>query len=96
MFGYRVGDIGYVTDAKSVSDRAIEVLSGTKVLILNALLEHPHATHLSIDEAIEIAKRVEVPQVYFTHLTHKFAHEDLARRLPEGISPAYDGLTIAF
>lgn len=96
VFGYRVGDVGYVTDAKSVSDRAVDVLCGVKVLILNALLERPHATHLSIDEAIGIAKRVGAPQTYFTHLTHKFSHEDLEQRLPEGISPAYDGLTIAF
>lgn len=96
VFGYRVGDMAYVTDAKSVSDRAVEVLSGAKVLILNALFEQPHATHLSIGEAIVIARRVAAPQVYFTHLTHRFAHEDLERRLPEGISPAHDGLTIIF
>jgi phosphoribosyl 1,2-cyclic phosphate phosphodiesterase len=84
-----------VTDAKSVSDRAVEVLYGVKVLILNALLERPHATHLSIDEAIEVAKSIDAPQTYFTHLTHKFTHGDLERRLPEGILPAYDGLTIA-
>jgi len=96
VFGYRVGDVGYVTDAKSVSDRAVGLLRGVKVLILNALFDRPHATHLSIDEAIEIATQIEAPEVYFTHLTHKFSHVDLERRLPEGISPAYDGLTVTF
>ena len=96
VFGYRVGDMAYVTDAKTVSDRAVEVLRGVEVLVLNALFERPHPTHLSIDEAIALAQRIGAPRVFFTHLTHTFSHAALDDRLPDGISPAYDGLTVTF
>ena len=94
VFGYRIGDLGYVTDAKELSPEAMKTLKGVKVLVLNALFPTPHPTHLSIPEAVETAKRVGAPRTFFTHLTHRSAHADLERDLPKGIAPAYDGLTV--
>ena len=33
-------------------------------------------------------------RTYLTHLTHETGHAELAAQLPEGILPAYDGLTV--
>jgi phosphoribosyl 1,2-cyclic phosphate phosphodiesterase len=96
VFGYRIGALGYVTDAKQVPDAAMAILAGVEVLVLNALFERPHPTHLSIDEAIAVAQAVGARQTYFTHLTHRFSHVDLTARLPETIAPAYDGLVVEF
>ncbi|MBE0594487.1 MAG: MBL fold metallo-hydrolase [Gemmatimonadales bacterium] len=96
VFGYRVASVAYLTDAKSVPDRAIEALSGVDCLVLNALFERPHPTHLSIPEAIAIARRIGARRTYLTHLTHRQPHRALEARLPAGIEPAYDGLTISF
>ena len=94
VIGFRVGDIGYVTDAKSLPDSARRVLHGVRVLVLNALLRREHPTHLSISEAIATAQSVGAERTFFTHLTHDNFHEDLAAELPPGISPAYDGLVV--
>jgi len=96
VFGYRVGEAAYVTDVKTVPAEAIGRLHGVRVLVLNALFERPHPTHLSIPEAIEVARAVGAERTILTHLTHKVSHVDLAARLPEGIEPAYDGLCVAF
>jgi len=96
VFGYRLGEIAYVTDVKTVDDEAIARLRGVRVLVLNALFEKPHPTHLSIPEAIEVARAIGAERTLLTHLTHRTAHADLAARLPAGIEPAYDGLHIAF
>ena len=96
VFGYRVGSAAYVTDAKSVSERGIEALRGVDCLVLNALFERPHPTHLSIPEAIALAARIGARRTYLTHLTHRHPHRALAARLPAGIEPAYDGLSIVF
>jgi phosphoribosyl 1,2-cyclic phosphate phosphodiesterase len=96
VFGYRVGPVGYVTDAKAVPDAAIERLRGVRVLVLNALFDRPHPTHLSIPEAIEVARAVGAERTLLTHLTHRHLHTALAARLPAGIEPAYDGLTVTF
>ena len=95
VYGYRIGPIAYVTDVKCIPPAAMEQLRGLKVLVLNALLEQPHPTHLSIDEAVATAQAVGAERTLFTHLTHGNSHAALARRLPQGIEPAYDGLTIS-
>jgi phosphoribosyl 1,2-cyclic phosphate phosphodiesterase len=96
VFGYRLGAIGYITDAKVVPAEVVERLRGVRVLVLNALFDQPHPTHLSIPEAVAVAGAVGAEQTFLTHLTHRHDHATLAARLPAGIAPAYDGLTIAF
>ena len=94
VFGYRFGPVAYVTDVKAVPPAEREMLAGLEVLALNALWWRPHPTHLSIDEAIETARAIGAPRTYLTHLTHETAHAELAARLPAGVAPAYDGLTV--
>lgn len=94
VFGYRIGDLAYVTDAKAVPAAAREHLRGLKVLVLNGLWWRPHPTHMSIDEAVETARDLGAERTFLTHLTHETGHADLAARLPSGVAPAYDGLTV--
>ena len=95
VFGYRIGALAYVTDAKEVPADAIAVLKGADVLVINALFRTEHPTHLSIPEALEVARKVGAARTYLTHLTHENFHADLeAELLPRGITPAFDGLTV--
>ena len=94
VFGYRIGDVGYVTDAKALPDAAVDVLRGVKVLVLNALFRESHPTHLSIGEAVETAARVGAARTYLTHLTHRTSHAELEAELPEQVRPAFDGLVV--
>ena len=95
VFGFRAGDLGYVTDAKCIPDRSFEALQGVRILVLNALwFGNPHPTHLNVEEAIEVARSLGAERTYLTHLTHRLRHQELLDRLPDGIEPAYDGLTI--
>lgn len=94
VVGYRVGDLAYITDAKTLPATALAALGGVRVLVLNALLRTPHPTHLSIAEAVSMAQRVGAERTFFTHLTHENFHADLAAELPPGIQPAHDGLVV--
>lgn len=94
VFGYRIGDLAYVTDVKAVPAEARAMLSGVQVLVLNALWWRTHPTHLSITEAVEAARAIGAARTFLTHLTHETGHADLAAQLPAGIEPAYDGLTV--
>ncbi len=96
VYGYRIGALAYLTDVKAVPARVVERLRGVQLLVLSALFDHPHPSHLSIPEAVEVARAVGAPRTLLTHLTHRFAHADLAARLPAGVEPAYDGLVAAF
>jgi phosphoribosyl 1,2-cyclic phosphate phosphodiesterase len=94
VFGYRLGSLAYITDAKEVPDSARACLCNLKVLALNALWWRPHPTHLSISEAIRTAQELGAERTFLTHLTHETAHADLVAQLPPGIEPAYDGLAV--
>ena len=94
VFGYRIGPLSYITDAKAVSDDVISALKGSSVLVLNALFRSFHPTHLSIPEAVRVAQAIGAERTYLTHLTHDNFHADLEAELPRGIMPAFDGLTV--
>jgi len=92
--GFRIGDLAYITDAKTIPDHVLDLLAGSRVLVVNALFRTEHPTHLSIPEAIRVAERVGAERTYLTHLTHDNFHADLEAELPRGIVPAFDGLTV--
>ncbi|HET7321849.1 MAG TPA: MBL fold metallo-hydrolase [Longimicrobiaceae bacterium] len=95
VYGFRTGALGYITDAKRLPERTLEALRGVRVLVLNALwFSQPHPTHLTIEEAVAAAREVGAERTYLTHLTHEVSHRELEERLPAGILPAYDGLTV--
>lgn len=95
VFGYRIGPLAYVTDAQAVPDEAVEALRGTRVLVINALFRTQHPSHLSLSEAIAVARAIGAERTYLTHLTHDNFHADLEAELPPGITPAHDGLTVS-
>ena len=94
VFAYRIGPLAYVTDAKSVPPDAVELLRGARVLVVNALFRTSHPSHLSLTEALAVAKAIGAERTYLTHLTHDNFHADLEAELPAGVSPAFDGLTV--
>lgn len=94
VYGYRIGRLGYITDAKELPEPALKMFRGVTLLVINALFRTPHPTHLSVAEAVAAAKRVGASATYLTHLTHRTGHSELEKELPPGIAPAYDGLVV--
>jgi phosphoribosyl 1,2-cyclic phosphate phosphodiesterase len=84
----------YYTDCKSVPPAAIALARGADAVVLDGLRPTPHPSHLSIDEAIAIAREIGAPQTWLTHLTHTSDHATLAAALPAGVQPAHDGLRL--
>ena len=95
VFGFRVGNLGYITDGKSLPPRTLDALRGVQVLVLNALWwGNPHPTHFNVEEAIAAARAVGAERTFLTHLTHEVGHQALLDDLPDGVEPAFDGLTV--
>lgn len=95
VFGYRIGDFSYITDANFINDTEKEKLYGTKVLVLNALRKTEHISHFSLDEAIALAQEIDAEETYLIHMSHQMGlHEEVQRELPTGIYLAYDELQV--
>ena len=95
ILGFRIGNLAYLTDVKTIDDKAIEQLQNLDILVLNALRISKHISHLSLSEALEIAKKIGAKKTYFTHISHDMGlHNEVNNALPEGFFLAYDGLKI--
>lgn len=94
VLGFRFGNVAYCTDTNSIPAESLEQLRGLDVLILDALRPHGHATHFSLEQAVEIAHGLAARQTYFTHMSHELEHEATNAALPPGMALAYDGLRI--
>ncbi len=84
----------YYTDCKRVPAEARALAAGAGALVLDGLRPEPHPTHLSIGEAIAVAREIGAPVTYLTHLTHAVDHGSCEATLPAGIRLAYDGLRL--
>jgi phosphoribosyl 1,2-cyclic phosphate phosphodiesterase len=93
ILGYRIGSFAYLTDCSAIPDSSWSLLQGVRVLILDALRERPHPTHLSIAQALDIVSRLQPARAWFTHMCHDLPHAATCARLPAGVELAYDGLT---
>ena len=85
----------YLSDCKAVPEPVREAISGVDVLCLDALRYRPHPTHMSLDEALEVAAAVRPRLTYLTHLCHDLGHAETEKILPANVHVAYDGLKIA-
>jgi len=95
VFGYRIGDFSYITDANFISESEKEKLKGSKVLVLNALRKSEHISHFTLDQAVAIASEIGAEQTYLIHMSHQMGlHVEVDSELPEGINLAYDGLAV--
>jgi phosphoribosyl 1,2-cyclic phosphate phosphodiesterase len=84
----------YFTDCKEVGEPQRRLAEGAEVVILDALQPRRHATHMSLDEAIQTAIEMEAPRTYFTHMAFPIDHETVDKTLPEGLALAWDGLRV--
>lgn len=97
VFGFRIGKLAYITDAKMISTTEKEKLKGLDTLIINALHEQEHASHLNLAEALALIEELQPAQTYLTHISHLFGrHQEVLKKLPENVTLAFDGLRIPF
>jgi phosphoribosyl 1,2-cyclic phosphate phosphodiesterase len=95
VFGFRFGSFTYITDANRIDEAEKEKIRGSRVLVVNALRKEKHISHYTLDEAVALVQELQVPEAYFTHISHQLGrHEEVIDRLPPGLSLAWDGLQL--
>ncbi|WP_373514692.1 MBL fold metallo-hydrolase [Persicitalea sp.] len=95
VFGFRIGDFAYITDTNYIAEEELKKLEGTKILVLDALQREDHLSHFTLAQALALIERLDIPQTYLTHLSHRMGrHEEVEKELPEGVRLGYDGLRL--
>lgn len=94
IFGFRIDDFAYITDAKSMEPHEMNKLKDLDVLIVNALRIDPHRTHFNLEEALDFIEKLKPKKAYLTHISqHLGFHAEVSEKLPDNVFLAYDGLT---
>ena len=92
ILGYRIGKLGYITDANHIEPRELDKLRGVDVLVVNALRKTKHFSHFCLEEALEVIKEVKPNRAYITHVSHEMGlYAEVNGELPEGVQIACDG-----
>jgi phosphoribosyl 1,2-cyclic phosphate phosphodiesterase len=92
IVGYRIGAFAWLTDVSALPDESYALLEGLEVLVTSALRRRAHPLHMSLDEAVMLARRVGARRTWFIHMSHDLDHETTNRTLPPNIQLAHDGL----
>jgi phosphoribosyl 1,2-cyclic phosphate phosphodiesterase len=92
--GFRFGGIAYSPDVSSFPEESIAALQDLDVWIIDALRPAPHPSHLSVDRALDWIARLKPKRAVLTHMHVDLDYATLARDLPQGVEPAYDGMVL--
>lgn len=95
VFGFRIQDFAYITDANFISEEEKKKLRNLKILVLNALQIKKHISHFTLAEAVELIEELKPEKAYLTHISHNLGFaRDVEPTLPENIHLAHDGLKV--
>lgn len=96
VYGFRIGNFTYITDANRIDDIEKEKIKGSEILVLNTLRKEKHISHFTLKEGISLAAELGAPKTYFTHISHQMGtHEEVSKTLPAAVELAYDQLSFS-
>ena len=92
--GFRFDRVAYITDCSYIPDTSLDRLKDLAVLVLDCLRLAPHGTHFNLDQALEVVEKLKPRRTVLTHLGHDFDYPKWVKKLPKGVTLAYDGLKL--
>lgn len=94
IYGYRIGDMAYLTDVSAIPETSLTLLKGVKVLLLDCLRNSPHYTHINLEQSLAYARQINAQSTYLIHMTHELEYHALSAKIPANVYVGYDGLKI--
>jgi len=95
VYGFRINDFAYITDANYISEENKGKLTGVKYMVINALRKEKHLSHFNLSEALDLINEISPMKGYITHISHQMGlHGEVSQELPANVELAYDGLVV--
>ena len=92
--GFRVGDFAYCSDVSGFADKTLEQMHDLDVLVIDALQYREHASHFSLQEALDLIEGLKPKRAFLTHMHIPLDYETVLAETPPNVEPSYDGLVI--
>ncbi|MDR2875123.1 MAG: MBL fold metallo-hydrolase [Methylobacillus sp.] len=94
VYGWRIGNIGYLTDVSAIPETSLALLTGLDVLLLDCLRHKPHSTHINLEQSLAYAARIAAKNTWLIHMTHDLEYHEVSQMLPSNVYLGYDGLRV--
>lgn len=92
--GFRIGNFAYSTDVVAFPDRSWDALQGIETWIVDCNGYDPNPVHAHLDLTLEWIEKLGVKQAYLTHMSPKLDYDELCKKLPMHVKPAFDGIHV--
>lgn len=86
--------LAYYTDCSAVPPAAVQIARGCDLLVIDALHQKPHPTHLCFADALSAAERIGAKKTIFTHMTYRVDYAHDSATLPPNVFLGYDGMRV--
>lgn len=96
IFGYRIGNMAYLTDVSEIPESSFELLQGLDILLLDCLRYTPHYTHINLEQSLVYASLINAQNTYLIHMTHEMEYDALTEKLPQHVHVGFDGMKLDF
>jgi phosphoribosyl 1,2-cyclic phosphate phosphodiesterase len=94
IFGYRIGNMAYMTDVSSIPESSYALLEGLDLLLIDCLRTEKHPTHINIEQSLDYVSQIKAKQSVLIHMTHELEYQALTQKLPRNVAVGYDGMKI--
>lgn len=92
--GLRFGNFAYSTDVAELPDESLKILEGVDTWMVGCFQYKPHFSHGWLDRVLEWRDIVKPRRLILTHMGPSMDYATLLETLPEGVEPAWDGMTL--
>lgn len=97
ILGFRIGDLAYLTDVKTIAEPEMKKLAGVKYLVVTALHRQEHPTHMNLEESLAFIQKLQPERAWLTHVSHHMGlAADVNLELPDNVQLAWDGMEISW
>jgi len=94
IYGYRIGNLAYLTDVSAIPDSSIALLDNLDVLLLDCLRYVEHYSHINLEQSLQYASLIRAKRTYLIHMTHDIEFSTLRGQIPENVFVGFDGLKL--
>ncbi|MFZ3087110.1 MAG: MBL fold metallo-hydrolase [Methylotenera sp.] len=94
IYGYRIGNIAYLTDVSAIPESSLALLKNLDVLLLDCLRYTAHYSHINLEQSLEYASLINAKSTYLIHMTHDLEYTALSAQLPGNVFVGYDGIKL--
>ena len=86
--------LAYVSDVSHINKKDYKKINKLKYLVIDCLREEPHPSHYNLNKILNLIKEIKPNKTILTNLHSSLDYENLKKKLPKSVIPAYDNMSL--